>query len=156
MPNEMSHLALANHNQDLLDILVTEIEKFPDWATTVAFYKALHIVEAVFACENPARHGADHPSRERILKTIPKYTHIYRHYRVLYSASMVARYMQDNQTDFTNYLSPQAVIDKLLKHRLHEIEKSAVKQLKNPNQLATVSSRLSKSSSSSAQTSIST
>jgi hypothetical protein len=142
MPNETSHLSLANHNQDLLDKLVGEIDEFPDWVATVAFYKALHVVEAVFACENPARHGADHPSRERILKMDSKYAHIYRHYRVLYAASMVARYMQDSQTDFTSYLSPQQVIDTLLKHRLHEVEKSAAKKLRNPDQLVTIASRL--------------
>jgi hypothetical protein len=141
MPNERSHLALANHNQDLLDRLVVEIDAFPDWVATVAFYKALHVVEAVFACENPARHGADYVNRERILKSSPKYEHIYRHYRVLYSASMVARYMQDNLTDFATYLAPHRVIDELLKHRLHEVEKSAAKRLKNPSQLVTVTSR---------------
>ena len=142
MPNEKSHLSLANHNQDLLDKLVAEIKEFPDWVATVAFYKALHVVEAAFACENPVRHGTDHPTRERILKSEKKYEHIYRHYRVLYAASMVARYMQDNQTDFTSYLEPQAVIDTLLRHRLHEVEKSALRRMRNPDQLATIMSRL--------------
>ena len=143
MPNENSHLALANHNQELLDKLVAEVDKFPDWTATVAFYKALHVVEAAFACENPVRHGTDHPSRERILKSDRKYESIYRHYRVLYAASMVARYMQDNQTDFTSYLSPQQVIDTLLKHRLNEVEKSAAKKMANPDKLVTNVSRLS-------------
>ena len=142
MPNEKSHLSLANHNQDLLDKLVAEVENFPDWTATVAFYKALHVVEAAFACENPARHGTDHPSRERVLKSDVKYAHIYRNYRVLYSASLVARYMQDNQTDFTSYLTPRQVIDVLLKHRLHEVEKSASKKMRNPDQLVTIASRL--------------
>jgi hypothetical protein len=142
MPNEKSHLALANHNQELLDKLVAEIDKSPDWTATVAFYKALHVVEAAFACENPTRHGTDHPSRECILKSDKKYESIYRHYRVLYAASMVARYMQDNETDFTSYLSPRQVIDTLLKHRLLEVEKSAAKKMRNPDQLMTNSSRM--------------
>ncbi|MDR3619660.1 MAG: hypothetical protein P4L85_09940 [Paludisphaera borealis] len=142
MPNEASHLSLANHNQDLLDKLVAEIDAFPDWAATVAFYKALHVVEAVFACENPARHGADHPTRERVLKSDKKYEHIYRNYRVLYAASMVARYMQDDRTNFSDYLTPQRVVDELLKHRLHEVEKSAAKRMRSPDRLTTIASRL--------------
>ena len=142
MPNERSHLSLANHNQDLLDKLILDIERFPDWAATVAFYKALHVVEAAFACENPVRHGSDHLARERILKNDRRYEVIYRHYRPLYAASMVARYMEDNQTSFTNYMSAHDVIAKLLKHRLHEVEKSALKKLKSPSDLVTFSSRM--------------
>lgn len=142
MPSEQSHLSLANHNQDLLDTLVLDIKRFPDWAATVAFYKALHVVEAALACENPARHGMDHSARERLLKTDRRYQAIYRHYRPLYAASMVARYMEDNQTDFTSYLTPDQVIGTLLKYRLHEVEKSAMRKLKSPEALATITSRL--------------
>ena len=142
MPNERSHLSLANHNQDLLDRLLAEVDQFPDWTTTVAFYKALHVVEAAFACENPARHGVNHSTREHLLKNDRRYEHIYRHYRPLFAASMVARYMQDNQTDFTKYMTPSDVVEKLVKHRLHEVEKSVLKKLRNPDQLVTIASRL--------------
>lgn len=142
MPNEKSHLALANHNQDLLDQLVPKVEEFPDWVATVAFYKALHVVEAVLACGNPAQHGVDHPKRERTLKSNHKYKNIYQNYRPLYAASLVARYMKDDQTDFTSYLSPAEVINKLLRHRLHQLERSALKQLKTPSLLVTCASRL--------------
>ena len=142
MPNEESHLALANHNQDLLDRLVAEIDEFPDWAATVAFYKALHVVEAVLACEGPARHGVDHAYREHILKSEKRYEHIYKNYRRLYAASLIARYMKEDITDFTSHFSPADVIAKLLKHRLHEVEKSALKKLKSPNLLVTCASKM--------------
>ena len=142
MPDESSHLVLANHNQDLLDRLVAEVDRFPDWTATVAFYKALHVVEAALACENPRRHGMDHSHRERILKSDNKYRNIYKHYRVLYTASMVARYMEDEKTSFTNYLTPTQVIGTLLRYRLHEVEKSASGKLRQPNNLVTIASRL--------------
>lgn len=138
MPNELSHLALANHNQELLAELIPKIDKFPDWVATVAFYKALHVVEAVFASETPVRHGVDHPNRERCLKADKRYTHIYRHYRPLYAASMVARYMQDGHTSFADYMNPQTVIQTLLNHDLHQLETSAKKQLKHPQDLVTI------------------
>lgn len=143
MPNEKSHLSQANHNQNLLDQLVPKVEEFPDWVATVAFYKALHVVEAVLACESPIRHGRDHESRARILGSEKRHEQMYRNYRPLYAASMVARYMRDDGADFTSYLSPARVISELLRHRLHQVEKSALKQLKSPDLLVTCASRMS-------------
>lgn len=151
MPDESSHLVLANHNQDLLDRLVADVDRFPDWTATVAFYKALHVVEAALACENPRRHGIDHSHRERILKSDNKYKNIYRNYRVLYAASMVARYMEDGQTNFASYLTPTQVIGTLLRYRLHEVEKSVLNKLRQPDKLVTVASRLAAPPSSKAE-----
>ena len=141
MQNERNHLTLANHNQDLLDKLVDDVDQFPDWVATVAFYKALHVVEAVFACETPTRHGIDHVTRERLLKSDRKYEAIYRHYRILVAGSMIARYMQDDQTCFTHFMTPDQVVNQLLQHRLHELEKSASKKLRNPRVLVTFASK---------------
>jgi hypothetical protein len=77
----------------LLALLLPQLDEFPDWVTTVAFYKALHIVEAVFANDINVRHGTGHEHRERVLKTTTKYRHLYKYYRPLYTASVKARYL---------------------------------------------------------------
>src|SRR5882757_6004521 len=101
MPNEATHLAIANHNQDLIDLLLPRIDEYADWITTVAFYKALHVVEAVFSNDKSVNHGIDHYTRERILKTNNKFKQIYTNYRPLYSASLVARYLSDGYSSFS-------------------------------------------------------
>ncbi len=48
MASEAEHIDLASSNQNLIDHLIHE-NAFHDWLATVAFYKAIHVVEAVFA-----------------------------------------------------------------------------------------------------------
>lgn len=104
MPTEMDHLSLANHNHDLLAELLPQIHRFPDWVATIAFYKSLHVVEAVFASENPSKHGTDHFDRENYLKRSHRYSNIYQHYRPLAATSMIARYMGSGYLAFTKYI----------------------------------------------------
>lgn len=49
MPSDAKHLDQANHNEDLLSHLsdVSKQSIFSDWYVTVAFYTALHYVEAI-------------------------------------------------------------------------------------------------------------
>ena len=136
----MSHLEQANHNHSLLADLLPKVHQFPDWIATVAFYKALHVVEAVFACENPSRHGTDHPDRDRCLKQTNRYSKIYQHYRPLTAASMVARYMGQGHANFSAYMTPKQVFDNLISNDLHQLERAATKFLKTPAVLVTVSS----------------
>jgi hypothetical protein len=138
MPSEKSHLDLANHNQALISRLLPEIDTFADWVATAAFYKALHVVEAVFATDKDVRHGRDHTHREECLKKNPRYKKIYQHYRVLLSVSKRARYLQDVSTCFSDSFSPQQVIDEVLKHDLHQVEVSAAKFLKDADRLVRV------------------
>ena len=138
MPNETTHLAIANHNQQLIELLLPHINDYADWITTVAFYKALHIVEAVLSNDNTIRHGIDHQSRENILKRNSKYKHIYTYYRPLYAASLVARYLSDGYSSFSDYLSPTDVRAKVLGHYLHQIEQSSQRFLRNPASLSRV------------------
>lgn len=126
---------MAVHNQRVLDCLVERIDEFPDWVATVAFYKALHVVEAVFYRAPGVRnHGQSHEDRENILKRTRRFRELYNHYRPLWSASMVARYIGDRETKFTDYMSPDMVQSKLLDHHLHRLQESARKFL--PKKLA--------------------
>lgn len=128
MPTEKDHLALASHNQVAIDFLLTGGEDFPDWVTTVAFYKAVHLIEALIA-RDYGIHGIDHTQRGRILKNEHRYTNIYRHYNALKEASSVARYLADSEggrayKQFTDYLTMTQVKSDILDSRLKGIEKS--------------------------------
>ena len=132
MAKESEHIAFANRSHETLQHLLREPLKHSPWIATVAFYKAVHIVEAIFA--NESRHSCDHSERESWLKITRKYEHICKHYLPLARASTVARYLVEVSC-FEQYLGPTAVIEKLLQHRLYQIEKSARSFLKNPTVL---------------------
>ena len=143
MACESVHIQVANRNQRSINHLCKHREEHSPWIVTVAFYKALHIVEAVFANDSSIGHTSDHPTRFLKLRTTRKYEHIYRHYSKLSRASNVARYLEDgtNGTDvscFDEYLSPDKVTTKFLFDHLKQIENSARGRLENPDDLLTV------------------
>ncbi len=137
MPSDAEHLAVAERNQQLIDHLLPDISRFGDWITVIAFYRALHLVEAVFFRNHPNKHGHNHESRENMLKRTPRYKHIYKHYRTLWAASTVARYLEDRSSgttyaSFADYLSPADVQGLILNHYLKQVEKSAAAFLPPP------------------------
>ena len=132
MPDRKSHLNLAEKNQKTIDYLLEKLDEFPEWIATVSFYKALHLVEALFS-QNSKVHSQSHDSRLQHLKKTPRYSNIYKHYRPLYTASMVARYMENKTKgsffNFTDFLTPKKVKSELIDHRLRKIEQSVTKLL---------------------------
>lgn len=133
MPSQSAHLELARHNQDLIDHLMKDPHRFPDWVTTVAFYRALHLVEAVFAQDSAIKHGGDHGSRQRHLKSNRRYAAIYKAYHPLWTASIVARYLENRESgsdvsSFGEYLTADQVNATILNHYLRKVE-SSVEQL---------------------------
>lgn len=130
MASEDDHLAMARGNHEALLHLWSGKERFGGWVATVAFYKAVHLVEAMLA--RSGQHGCDHKHREEFLKQ-KKFQHIYLHYRPLKSASMIARYLADFAgpvyRSFIDYMPVEKVKSELLDYRLHEVEKSAAKSL---------------------------
>lgn len=129
MPSEAIHIAQACRNQETIDYLLTGPMEFPEWVATVAFYKALHVVEAVLS-HNPERpHTQTHEMRERVLKTTPKYGHIYKHYAVLKRTSLIARYLSADDgapvPSFAAYMPLNDVRREILHHRLRQLERSA-------------------------------
>jgi len=137
MPSLNAHLDLANRNQDLIDHLTPDIGRFPEWVTTVAFYRALHLVEAVFATDPAIKHGGDHGKRHDYLKRNKKYKAIYEAYRPLWAASVVARYLEDKSSatdysSFSKYLPVEEVKRLVLDHYLREIESSVEQLLGRP------------------------
>jgi hypothetical protein len=137
MPSDSEHLAVAERNQELINHLLPDIKRFGEWITIVAFYRALHIVEAVFFCDHRDKHGRNHETREDMLKRTPRYQQIYKHYRTLWAASTVARYLEDHSASktyrsFSEYMSPADVQGLILNHYLKQVEKSAARFLPAP------------------------
>ena len=74
----------------------------------------------------------DHRERNRILKKTPRYQHIWSFYRPLFQASLIARYLREDQNSpdcevFSRYMPPETVRQKVLNHWLRQIEQSAAK-----------------------------
>jgi hypothetical protein len=133
MPTELDHIALANRNHTTLAALVKfdDIENHAEWITTIAFYKALHVVEAVFA-HSFHEHGTGHEDRLFRLKAVDENLH--KHYRALWSASTIARYLYDHgegtaYRTFSDFIPPGNVFDAVVLGRLRPIEELAVSRL---------------------------
>ena len=139
MPSKAAHVQAAQENQRAIDHLSEKIDEFPQWVTTIAFYKALHIVEAILAAEG--KHCDDHAARNLLLKSTRRFQHIWKHYRPLFNDSLVARYLREDGNSptydvFSRYLSPSDVRTQVLGHRLRQIEQSARTLLREPDFLA--------------------
>lgn len=139
MPSKETHVAAAKRNQATLDYLLAGGDEQLPWVATVAFYKALHVVETVFAADkqSPVSHTDDHKLRNHVLKTVNRYQQLWRMYRPLWEASLVARYLRvdDNApayTDFTQYLSRADIERRVVGHYLAQIEASAARLLGEP------------------------
>lgn len=129
MASEKDHIRLANRNHDALVALLND-GRFLDWATTVAFDKAVHVVEAAIANSWHA-HSTSHLDRERTLKA-PRYKPIFKSYGHLFAASRVARYLEDGTEGsfgtFSDYLSDDNVRELVRKH-LYGVEQNAIPML---------------------------
>jgi hypothetical protein len=77
MASERDHIACANRTQKTIGHLLQDCATHSPWIATTAFYKALHVVEAVFANDSTVGHTPDHDQREQTLKRTRKYAHIY-------------------------------------------------------------------------------
>ena len=89
MGTETEHRRKSVHNDDFLKTI--DSKKYPDWAVTVCFYKALHLVEMLFA--NGGKHSNSHRDRHDVLKR--DHTDIWMQYLPLYTQSRRARYKMD-------------------------------------------------------------
>jgi hypothetical protein len=133
MSRDVEHIALANRNQEALAYLLAAPSPFFEWVSITAFYKAMHIVEAVFFNHEapPTQHTVTHSDRNHILKI--RYPNLLRNYRPLFNASLVARYLAyedmsiDQQyTSFSQYMPANVVRSLLLGHYLVQPEANAL------------------------------
>ncbi len=110
MATETSHITLANRNHDTLCVLLGATDEHPEWVATIAFYKALQIVEAVFATAGYG-HGHGHSKRLEILQNRKNgFNAFCKHYEALLEASEVARYLgarnlSGGYSSFSDYMT---------------------------------------------------
>jgi hypothetical protein len=132
MGTAAEHIACANRTQKTIAHLLSGDQSVHSpWIAVTAFYKAIQLVEAVFSGDPKVRHTSSHDERDGVMRHNRRYGKIYTHFRELKSAARNARYLS-NCADFDDYLPPNEVIDKLLKHHLHQLELSAIKLMANP------------------------
>lgn len=132
MASEQDHIALANRNHDALRALLSSNGEHPEWVATIAFYKALQILEATFAFKGLG-HGHGHQKRLEIIQDARNgYQSLRRHYEALQEASEIARYLGTRMdpsgglyADFSQYMSMDDVREDLLKKRLTNVEMHA-------------------------------
>ena len=90
MPGVDVHSRQAKHNKAFLTEFNLVQTAYSDWAVTVMFYTALHLIEAYLATKG--LHPADHGVRDNYLTRMTALKPIYRPYRELRHYSEKARY----------------------------------------------------------------
>ena len=91
MPSQRAHAFQVLHNREFLATFDLDNSPFLDWAVTVVFYTAIHLVEQFLA-----RKGQDllsHETRERFISQSADLKPIWSVYRELKYQSERARYL---------------------------------------------------------------
>ena len=111
MPSEGQHISQARSNAQFLSTLRQPPIRHPDWVVTVAFYTALHMIDAHFARTGQAgSHFRKH--NERNTAVANRLQSIADIYMGLYLASRRARYEcrlpppGDAEQDLQDYYEP--------------------------------------------------
>jgi len=133
MANPDAHITKANHNIETIALLSQDLTK-KDWIVTVAFYSALHIVDAVLFQTQKGfyKHGISHDMREKIIKSDNRLEKIWTCYRPLLNQSIIARYLQGYRTppnvaiDFDKTMPDEKLIT-FIKEKLGGLINSAIK-----------------------------
>lgn len=117
--------------------LINDESKHHEWITTIAFYKAIQLVEALLS-QKLGSVSTSHSKRlDRLRANFP---HLHKQFRPLYNASMVARYLclpdpDDKKNGTTKYFGefgPYAKNDSVklfVRGRLMELEALIEKEL---------------------------
>ena len=126
MPTPSEHINQWKRNRKLL--LSEALVDYPEWRITVAFYCALHAVEALLAARALPRFQ-DHAGRNRFLGDQGnKLLHIWHSYKPLFDASHDARYAcPDAARRF-----PPAVQKQLIQACLQHIEGAVIAAIPVP------------------------
>lgn len=104
--------------------------EFPEWIATVAFYRAVHLVEAAFAADPAIQHTWDHRARREALKKNLRYRDVNLHYAHLMRTSIIARYLSESAArkeqyaKFTDYMSAEQVRKEIVGYRLRQLERA--------------------------------
>lgn len=119
MANLQAHKKQWEHNRELLATLAPD---YPDWIVTVAFYAALHAVDALFAYDR-LQGITSHHTRNDALKESHRYSHIWKHYAPLFALSQTVRYLAEPE----GWIRFSEIDRSVLARYLYPIEKSVAK-----------------------------
>ena len=132
MSSMAEHIDLCNRNQAIIDYTLCDASVCAEAIAVMAFYKALHIMEAMFD-RNNGRHHTSHTDRDKYIRGNRQYSGFWNYYRTLQAASLVARYLSNvngvGYANFTDYLPPTDIKPNLLDRYLAPLEKMAVQLL---------------------------
>lgn len=95
MPNTSQHLEQYKKNRLLLDSMISDLSQMPehpDWAITISFYSALHLIEKRMAELGYENATTDHQTREKMMYRVPEFKSVFSLYNTLKSQSYRARY----------------------------------------------------------------
>jgi len=127
----MGHIRLANRNHETLIHLLSDGDAHLEWVVTIAFYKALHVVEAVFDAEMQ-KHSMSHNDRNQTLR-VNRFKAVHKPYSKLYRASRIARYLEDDSggrfASFADYMDAETVRDKVIMKELRSVEQNCLQFL---------------------------
>jgi hypothetical protein len=115
MANSAQHREKVDRNHAFLMTLVGKPD-FPEWKAVCAFYTAVHSIERLRASFN--EHSQNHDERFAFFRIHKKpFSSIYHNYRILYDASILARYQTRSQFDkaFSDAVVESELIGKHLK-----------------------------------------
>jgi len=138
MAKAADHIEIANRNHTTLQYLLNDSDTHLEWVVTVAFYKAVHIAEAVFhTCGGG--HSTSHENRLCSLKS--RFGGIFVPFKHLYNASRVARYLVDLDgkgfRSFTDFMDKETV-HTLIRKKLHAVEQQSILHLDDTTKKALV------------------
>ena len=150
MPSSEAHTMAVHRNLKTIEHLCGNCRLHGDWIATVTFYTAVHTVEGLFAIDNrcPKRHTNDHVTRNDVLKgsyrvsgqAANRFDNIWKHYRLLWQDSLIARYLEDGSVEgiLAKYHNAETLVSKLVGHRLRQVVRSAQRLAKNDEFLSGV------------------
>ncbi len=95
MPNTGQHHEQYKKNRLLLDSMVSDLTllpEYPDWAITISFYSALHLIEKRMAELGYENATTDHQTREKMMYKVSEFKSIFSLYNTLKGQSYRARY----------------------------------------------------------------
>jgi len=122
MGSRTSHLAQAQHNQELADELAKPPMKYIDWVVITLFYATVHYFEAFWA--HNGWHSEDHGDRgEYVQRQFSRDIRTRKNYKSLMESGWLARYLNKDivRTDYAvDYFNKEDI--KILFSKVQEIK----------------------------------
>ena len=133
------HVAHAARTQAAINCLLRDHEGHPhsEWIATACFYKAVHLVEAVFDAVS-SHHSHKHDQRNDRLREDDRFLAIASPFKQLFDLAQAARYLTVSHrgrrptrtmSSFDSYLPPENIQGKVVDRLLVPIEQECTRLL---------------------------